>query len=78
MFDPRVNLETLVLLAVLVLMVLADSPERGVLLASPEARETRYPLSAGLENILLVNSSEKAARGCPVFYNSWQVVLVAF
>lgn len=74
MFDSRVNLDPLVLQAVLVLMVLVDSPERGVLLASLEARETRYPFSVGREYILLMNSSEKAAQGCPVFYNSWQVV----
>lgn len=74
MFDSRANLDPLVLLAVLVLMVLVGSPERGVRLACPEARETRYPFSVGLEYILLRNSSKKAARGCPVFSPSWQVI----
>lgn len=61
MFDSRVNLDPLVLRAVLVPLVLADSPEREVLLASLEARETRYPFRVGLEYILLMNFSEKAA-----------------
>lgn len=73
MFDSRVNLGPLVLRAVQVPLVLVDFPERGVLLAFLEARETRYPLRVGLEYRLLMNSSEKAARGCPVFYYSWQV-----
>lgn len=74
MFDSRVSLDPLVLRAVQVPLVLVDSLERGVLLASLEARETRYPFSVGLEYILLMNFSKKAAGGCPVFYNSWQVV----
>lgn len=46
LMETRVNLETWVLRAVLVLTVPVGSPERGVLLASLEARETRVNLAS--------------------------------